>query len=155
MSCLLPGAITLSFRWVRPFRTLSQHSRFIGGELNFLIHCMIKVSVLIVLFFWPHWWSGFRWHCDNAYKNGRRDWIYILFTTAILSKAFCGFTQVLWMTSLTHIEVVRRHFWVMWLLHLPIKSPVERRSITYHELTMQKDADFILFLKLTEHVNNQ
>lgn len=31
-----------------------------------------------------------------------------------------------------------------------------REEINYwYELTMQKDADLMLFLKLTEHVNNQ
>lgn len=57
------------FRWVGPFRTLSQHSTTTLEELNFLIHCTTERSALIVLFFWPRWRTGIRWHWDNDYDK--------------------------------------------------------------------------------------
>lgn len=59
------------FRWVRPFRTLSQHSTPTWEELNFLLHCTTERSALIVLFFWPRWQTGIRWCWDNDYDKNR------------------------------------------------------------------------------------
>ena len=77
---------------------------------------MIKVSVLIVLFFWPHWQNSFRRHRDNACNKRRGDGINRPLTTSVLFKTF---TQVFLETLLARIFNSLESTWSLLIVVLP------------------------------------